>query len=234
MVGSEPKRRRLCGIVEKSSSVASLASGCAWMMATRYTGAMHTKSGAGPCVRCTALVLTAPNCALSHYILVSTLNVQPQTKAQTRNITSNIHFSMARTQSKKRRLFGFAETSNSTSGPASSPGRSETRAEDFVSIPETPGMVSPGWSGGSGSPTSGRCRSKHGRWGASSTRASPGGSDPEFRKVSRQTGTRTKAKTRTRTKGGTKARPKTKTGARTHASVGRPACRRCGQGIWRR
>ncbi|KAI6127646.1 hypothetical protein EDD16DRAFT_1516621 [Pisolithus croceorrhizus] len=68
--------------------------------------------------------------------------LQPQTKAQTRDITSNIHFSMARTQSKKRRLFGFAKTSNSTSGLTTSPGRSETRAGDFASISETPNMVS--------------------------------------------------------------------------------------------
>ncbi|KAI6123717.1 hypothetical protein EV401DRAFT_2195822, partial [Pisolithus croceorrhizus] len=51
---------------------------------------------------------------------------------------------MARTHSKKRRLFGFAKTSNSTSGLASSPGRSETPAGDFASIPETPSMASPG------------------------------------------------------------------------------------------
>ncbi|KAI5999220.1 hypothetical protein EDD15DRAFT_141510 [Pisolithus albus] len=44
---------------------------------------------------------------------------------------------MARTQSKKRRLFGFAKTSNLTSGLASPPGRSDTRVGDLTSIPET-------------------------------------------------------------------------------------------------
>ncbi|KAI6097898.1 hypothetical protein F5141DRAFT_453882 [Pisolithus sp. B1] len=51
---------------------------------------------------------------------------------------------MARTQSKKRCLLGFAKTSNSASGLASSPGRSETRVGDFSSIPETSGLASPG------------------------------------------------------------------------------------------
>ncbi|KAI6095886.1 hypothetical protein EV401DRAFT_1160224 [Pisolithus croceorrhizus] len=51
---------------------------------------------------------------------------------------------MARTQSKKRRLFPFAKTSNSESGLASSSGRSEGRAGDFSSIPETSGMTPPG------------------------------------------------------------------------------------------
>ncbi|KAI6095118.1 hypothetical protein EV401DRAFT_2203018, partial [Pisolithus croceorrhizus] len=54
---------------------------------------------------------------------------------------------MARTQSKKCRLLGFAKSSNSESGLASnqSSGRSETRAGDFSSMPETSGLASPGW-----------------------------------------------------------------------------------------
>ncbi|KAI6123016.1 hypothetical protein EV401DRAFT_2196130, partial [Pisolithus croceorrhizus] len=51
---------------------------------------------------------------------------------------------MARTQSKKRRLLGFTKTSNSASGLTSSPGRSETRAGDFSSIPETSSLAYPG------------------------------------------------------------------------------------------
>ncbi|KAI6103703.1 hypothetical protein EDD16DRAFT_299992 [Pisolithus croceorrhizus] len=51
---------------------------------------------------------------------------------------------MARTQSKKRRLFPFARASNSASGLASSSGRPETRAGDFSSIPETSGLTPPG------------------------------------------------------------------------------------------
>ncbi|KAI6103306.1 hypothetical protein EDD16DRAFT_1715303 [Pisolithus croceorrhizus] len=51
---------------------------------------------------------------------------------------------MARTQSKKRRLFPFARASNSASGLASSSGRPETRAGDFSSIPETSGLAPPG------------------------------------------------------------------------------------------
>ncbi|KAI5999205.1 hypothetical protein EDD15DRAFT_140743 [Pisolithus albus] len=51
---------------------------------------------------------------------------------------------MARTQSKKRRLCGLVKTSNSTSGLASSAGRSETRVGDLPSIPETLGRASPG------------------------------------------------------------------------------------------
>ncbi|KAI6149858.1 hypothetical protein BKA82DRAFT_391021 [Pisolithus tinctorius] len=51
---------------------------------------------------------------------------------------------MARTQSQKRRLLGFVKPSNSTSGLSSSPGRSEARAGDFASIPETLSMASPG------------------------------------------------------------------------------------------
>ncbi|KAI6096495.1 hypothetical protein F5141DRAFT_1067658 [Pisolithus sp. B1] len=51
---------------------------------------------------------------------------------------------MARTQSKKRRLFGFAKTSNSTSSLTSPLGRSETRAGDPASVPENPGTTSPG------------------------------------------------------------------------------------------
>ncbi|KIK14898.1 hypothetical protein PISMIDRAFT_342730 [Pisolithus microcarpus 441] len=51
---------------------------------------------------------------------------------------------MARTQPKKRRLFEFAKTSNSASGLASSPGRSETRVGGLPSIPETVGRASPG------------------------------------------------------------------------------------------
>ncbi|KIK24638.1 hypothetical protein PISMIDRAFT_397348, partial [Pisolithus microcarpus 441] len=55
-----------------------------------------------------------------------------------------MHFSMARTQSKKRRLFGLVKTSNSTSVVASSPGRSETRVGDLASISETPGRAASG------------------------------------------------------------------------------------------
>ncbi|KAI6096657.1 hypothetical protein EDD16DRAFT_1732862, partial [Pisolithus croceorrhizus] len=51
---------------------------------------------------------------------------------------------MARTQSRKRRLFRFAMASNSASGLASSSGRSETRAGDFSPIPETSGLAPPG------------------------------------------------------------------------------------------
>ncbi|KAI6108678.1 hypothetical protein EDD16DRAFT_1729110 [Pisolithus croceorrhizus] len=59
---------------------------------------------------------------------------------------------MARTQSRKRRLLGFKKTSNSASGLASvrshpfpkSPGRSETRAGDFPSIPEASSLAYPG------------------------------------------------------------------------------------------
>ncbi|KAI6131721.1 hypothetical protein EV401DRAFT_374424 [Pisolithus croceorrhizus] len=79
-VGSQSKRRRLFGIVETSSSLASDA--CVRWQGARRTrdtqGAMHTKSGAGPCVKCN--VLTAPNHALSHYILVSTFNLKPKLK----------------------------------------------------------------------------------------------------------------------------------------------------------
>ncbi|KAI6096688.1 hypothetical protein EV401DRAFT_2202737 [Pisolithus croceorrhizus] len=63
---------------------------------------------------------------------------------QTSDITSNIRILMARTQPKKRRLFPFAKTSNSASDLASSPGRSESRAGDFSSIPETSGLTPPG------------------------------------------------------------------------------------------
>ncbi|KAI6149840.1 hypothetical protein BKA82DRAFT_391356 [Pisolithus tinctorius] len=51
---------------------------------------------------------------------------------------------MARTQSRKRRLLGFVKPSNSTSGLASSSGRSEARAGDLASVPATSGMASPG------------------------------------------------------------------------------------------
>ncbi|KAI6096922.1 hypothetical protein EDD16DRAFT_1527833 [Pisolithus croceorrhizus] len=51
---------------------------------------------------------------------------------------------MTRTLSKKRRLLRFAKTSNSMSGLASSPGRSEAQTGDCTSIPETSGMASPG------------------------------------------------------------------------------------------
>ncbi|KAI6114846.1 hypothetical protein EDD16DRAFT_1520919 [Pisolithus croceorrhizus] len=51
---------------------------------------------------------------------------------------------MARKQSKKRHLLRFAKTSNSMSGLASSPGRSEAQAGNCSSIPETSGIISPG------------------------------------------------------------------------------------------
>ncbi|KAI6149820.1 hypothetical protein BKA82DRAFT_3269383 [Pisolithus tinctorius] len=51
---------------------------------------------------------------------------------------------MARTQSKKRRLLGFAKTANSTAGLASPPGRLQARAGDVGPVSETSGMTSLG------------------------------------------------------------------------------------------
>lgn len=69
--------------VETSNSMASLASRCMWTNKTddRYTGVMHTKSGAGPCVSCN--VLRAPNFAHRHHFLVSTRNLKPKLKPAT-------------------------------------------------------------------------------------------------------------------------------------------------------
>ncbi|KIK26416.1 hypothetical protein PISMIDRAFT_275088 [Pisolithus microcarpus 441] len=51
---------------------------------------------------------------------------------------------MARTQSKKRRLLGLVKSSNSMSGLATSPGRSQVRAGNFASTSETTGVASQG------------------------------------------------------------------------------------------
>ncbi|KAI6109388.1 hypothetical protein EV401DRAFT_361521 [Pisolithus croceorrhizus] len=51
---------------------------------------------------------------------------------------------MARTQSKKRRLFGFAQQSNSTPGLSLPPGTSQARAGGFASVSESSGMASAG------------------------------------------------------------------------------------------
>ncbi|KAI5992592.1 hypothetical protein F5J12DRAFT_859672 [Pisolithus orientalis] len=51
---------------------------------------------------------------------------------------------MARTQSKKRRLLGFAKTANSTASLALPPGRLQARAGDVGPVSETSGMTSLG------------------------------------------------------------------------------------------
>ncbi|KAI6102539.1 hypothetical protein EV401DRAFT_1893879 [Pisolithus croceorrhizus] len=86
-------------------------------------------------------VLKAPNFVRRYHFL----NLKPKLTANQRHYIK-YPFSMARTQSRKRRLFLFARASNSASGLASnqSSGRSEGRAGDFSSIPETSGMTPPG------------------------------------------------------------------------------------------
>ncbi|KAI6144408.1 hypothetical protein BKA82DRAFT_2395492 [Pisolithus tinctorius] len=94
----------------------------------------------GPCTSCN--VLMASNFELT----ITTTSTTPSASNQSSNLRnySNIHFSMARTQSQKRRLLEFVKPSNSTSGLASWPGRSEARAGDLASVPATIGMASPG------------------------------------------------------------------------------------------
>ncbi|KIK24645.1 hypothetical protein PISMIDRAFT_397514 [Pisolithus microcarpus 441] len=122
----------------------------------RYTGVMHTKSGAGPRVSCN--VLRAPNFAHRHHFLVSTRNPKAKLKPATEHQTSisqwlersqrNVVFSDSRRHPTRRlalpRCVAIFPPGCSHQTVNQSSGRSETRVGNLASIPETLGRASPG------------------------------------------------------------------------------------------